>query len=123
MEHFVIQVIQFKISRWRNIQRRREKEERKNESSIDEWIKMNTVNAGTASGAYFIQVENSMQYPKDIASYIAMIDWFFFLKLNETKRNETTQKLLFFKFTRFWIVVSSDCFNCFIDNFVVGGTG
>lgn len=84
MEHFVIQVIQFKISRWRNIQRRREKEERKNESSIDEWIKMNTVNAGTASGAYFIQVENSMQYPKDIASYIAMIDWFFFLKLNET---------------------------------------
>lgn len=78
MEHFVIQVIQFKISRWRNIQRRREKEERKNESSIDEWIKMNKVNAGTASGAYFIQVENSMQYPKDIASYIAMIDWFFF---------------------------------------------
>lgn len=90
MEHFVIQVIQFKISRWRNIQRRREKEERKNESSIDEWIKMNTVNAGTASGAYFIQVENSMQYPKDIASYIAMIDWFFFeIEWNVKKRNVT----------------------------------
>lgn len=71
-----------------------------------------------------------MQYPKDIASYIAMIDLFFFfflkwneMKWNETKRNETMRKLLFFKFTRFWIVVSSDCFNCFIDNFVVGGTG
>lgn len=36
MEHFVIQVIQFKISRWRNIQRRKENEERKHESSIDE---------------------------------------------------------------------------------------
>lgn len=28
-----------------------------------------------------------MQYPKDIASYIAMIDWFFFW--NETKRSVT----------------------------------